>query len=162
MYFDDLIMTLERLGHGDDEEAAEVIPIPLVKVIEVPPVGVKVTGIDREIAVLSGKLTTPAVPLSVPIEISERHEAYTLSDDEDAGSIFPVLSTLTRAGLTLSSSRAMCRSNPGGSEQAQQECQTGKKGSKGYFQTLSIQHVIFLTLLVIEVECVLPYETRTE
>jgi hypothetical protein len=153
MYFDDLIMALESLGHGDNEEAAEVIPIPLVKVVEVPPVSVKVTGIDREIVVLSGKLTAPAVPLSVPKEISERHEAYMLPDYEDAGPVFPVLSTLTRA---------MRRSNPGGSEQAQQECQTGKQGSKGYFQTLSIQHAIFLTLLVIEVECVPPYGTQTE
>jgi len=127
-----------------------VNPVPPIEVIEVPLIGVEVTGIYSEITVLIRKLATPVIPLVVPPQISEWHEGYMLSDDKSAVSVLlPLLGTLTRAGLTLGSICAMRRSNPRRGEQAQHECQTSKQSSKSYFQTFRIRHAIFLTLLVI-------------
>ncbi len=66
MDFDDVITALEDLRHSDDEESKEVIAIAPVEVSEVPLVGVEVTGIDGEVAVLIGKPLSPAIPISVP------------------------------------------------------------------------------------------------
>ena len=89
------------LGHFDDEESPEAMPILSIEVPEVVPIKVEVTGIFTE---CEGPVM-PVAPMLV-----RRHKDDLLNEDDftQPVSVSPLLGTLAGARFTLESMCAMC------------------------------------------------------